>query len=460
MAHVPIGTVSGRRLRQISPVAEQGEVLRSLDAGFDIYEDPAYSDLVHAHPRSAEPFQRWFRYREGFAPELITRAMNSLSIPCNRVLDPFCGAGSTLLAASHAGVESIGFDVNPIVALVARSKTHSYSPSDLVDIRVALSQMNGIAAGMPQSPRPGLSILDKVFRPDVLDALLASRYVIDQLPGGRARDFLMTGWLAILEGVSNTFKEGNGIKYRNRRRTPTGYVLIPWESVPGYTEDGWNLVRHRLARQFEAMLADIEPGAAHPTPTILEESSISGIEAVAPRSISLCIFSPPYCNNFNYMKIFKLELWMSGLVSSYGEIRAISQKALRSHVEMRIEEPTDAQLPAELRTLVQMIDRTRLWNAKIPPTVLAYFADMQELLSGVFQALQPGGECHIVVGNSAYGGVIIPTDSLVARIGETLGFSVQRVLVARHLTTSSQQRRPLQDLLGFLRESVVILKKG
>jgi hypothetical protein len=65
----------------------------------------------------------------------------------------------------------------------------------------------------------------------------------------------------------------------------------------------------------------------------------------------------------------------------------------------------------------------------------------------------------MVVGNSAYGGILIPTDSLLAAIGRSLGFSVENIGVARHLTTSSQQKLALEDRKHFLRESVVVLRK-
>lgn len=121
-------------------LVDQASLLGALDASFNVKEDATYSDLVHAHPNSGVPFQRWFRYREGFAPELILRAMGELDIPCGRVFDPFCGAGSTLLAARHGGVESIGIDVNPIVGLVARAKTHNYSARDVDNISAVLAE--------------------------------------------------------------------------------------------------------------------------------------------------------------------------------------------------------------------------------------------------------------------------------------------------------------------------------
>lgn len=438
---------------------EQVEILTDLDRMFHVIEDVSFAKLVHSSLDSGQPFQRWFRYREGFSPELIRRAVDGLQIEAASILDPFSGAGSTLVAAREAGLPSTGFEVNPVVAQIARAKTHNYSVSDGETIVETMRLIGAIDPSMPKAERPGLSILDKVFRSDVLDALLTARNVIDQVENDRAFDFLMTGWVSILEGVSNVFKEGNGVKYRNRKRTPSGYITVPWASVAGYEADGWTMVRRRLQAQYQLMVDDIALGANSPVPEIREESSVLGTSAIAPGSISLAIFSPPYCNNFNYMKIFKVELWMSGLVRSYEDIRAISSRALRSHVEMRIDVPMKRTLPTELYELIDGLDTSALWNKKIPDTILAYFLDMREVLVGTYSSLTPGGECHVVVGNSAYGGVIVPTDVMLARIARELGFEVVRVVVARHLTTSSQQRRSLQSLVGFLRESIVVLRK-
>jgi len=69
----------------------------------------------------------------------------------------------------------------------------------------------------------------------------------------------------------------------------------------------------------------------------------------------------------------------------------------------------------------------------------------------------PGGQCCIVVGNSAYGGVIIPTDELIARLGLAAGFDAASVVPVRPLTVAPQQRSELRGRGGLMRESIVVL---
>lgn len=70
---------------------------------------------------------------------------------------------------------------------------------------------------------------------------------------------------------------------------------------------------------------------------------------------------------------------------------------------------------------------------------------------------RPDGKCYVVVGNSAFAGVIIPTDVFVAQLGLKCGYKKAEILVARHLTVAPQQRNLLSSLESNMRESVVVL---
>ncbi len=446
--------------RRGGSLRQQKLVLAGLERRFEMTEDATLADLVHYRPGRDQPFHRWFRFREGYAPELVTRAIRAMPSKPQLVLDPFCGSGATLLGARTSAVPSIGVDINPVAALIARTKLRKYSRARLMRIREVARALSSIRRDAPTAPNPPLSIINQIFKPDILQALLATRRVIEREEDEFVRDLLLVGWLATLEEVSNVFKEGNGIKYRNRKRTPSGYVTIPWETTPAFQHDGFALVRARLHSQYSAMLADVDSLSSETPGTVYEGSALDLPQFVQEETVDLCMFSPPYCNNFNYMKIFKVELWMGAFVRSYSELRAITNRALRSHVETKLALPAKLDLPEELLAAAHWIGQRELWNARIPASVLAYFVDMQVVLKAVHNSLRRGGQCQIIVGNSAYAGILVATDVLLAEIGRTVGFEVERIVVARHLTTSSQQTIQLNGLRGALRESVVVLRKA
>ena len=99
-----------------------------------------------------------------------------------------------------------------------------------------------------------------------------------------------------------------------------------------------------------------------------------------------------------------------------------------------------------------------LWSRKIPYMIEGYFEDMRKTLKGLYELTKPDGYCIIVVGNSAYGNIAIPTDLILGNIGLNIGFKICNIEIARHLGTSSQQYKKINNR-NMLRESLVILKK-
>jgi hypothetical protein len=67
----------------------------------------------------------------------------------------------------------------------------------------------------------------------------------------------------------------------------------------------------------------------------------------------------------------------------------------------------------------------------------------------------------VVVGNSAYGGVVIPTYLIFCEIAESIGFEVIRIDVVRPEVTSSQQFKILKEkgINRYMRESVIYFEK-
>lgn len=63
-----------------------------------------------------------FNHPAGFPVELAERCIKLHGIEDAIVLDPFLGAGSTLIAAARLGCEGIGFEIDPVYAAAAVSR--------------------------------------------------------------------------------------------------------------------------------------------------------------------------------------------------------------------------------------------------------------------------------------------------------------------------------------------------
>lgn len=435
--------------------ADLGFILRKLNASFPFREREDLASFVNWQGNATSPIHRWLRYREAYSPHLISK----LSLQ-DRILDPFCGCGSILLGAAQSGYTSAGIDINPLAVFAARVKLSPLSKAQLHDVASFADQLASVIDAAHPWPVPALAIAGKVFEPEILDTLLRIRALYESAFSGDrgGRDFLHLAWVAILEGVGSYFKEGNGIKYRNRKRLKSGYVLREegrWQRERFGPDQGRFVVEAYLAR-LRMMLRDAEywRRGRWKDQQVIEGNVLEMDQLLAKRKFNSIVFSPPYANRFDYFESMKVELWFGGFVDSYEANKRLRKASLRSHLGADLNRGCRAIGPLE--QLIDLMDRgASSWRMGVPDLLRGYFDDMSTTL-GRCRGLLSGGRCFVVVGNSAFAGVVIPTDVLIAILGLESGFQKAEILVTRHLTVAPQQRNRLAGLEDNMRESVVV----
>lgn len=435
-----------------SNIRKQYELLEELQNNFKLAHASEYQDLVNYGPKSDEEIHRWFKYREGYSLKLIEKLLEEDD---EVILDPFVGSGTTLLQSKLEGKESLGIDINPISVLISRVKTRNYTENELDQISSKLEEVLNLKNN---GDVPALRITDKSFNDDILEELLKIRENIKTLEDTKIKDFLLVGFLAIIEDVSNTYKEGNGIKYKFTKRRSDGYEQLPqeeWEN-DNFPEDKKEFVRNKLSDKIKQMKKDVgETSDGLPEPEVHRSDSTDFSELIE-KEVDVTIFSPPYCNCFDYFEIFKLELWVGEFVESYKEMRELKGSSLRSNIGANLDKPEEEF--ESLEEFISLINPENLWDDRILNVIRGYFTDMKSNLEDIKEVSAEGGRCYIVVGNSAYDSVLIPSDLILSEIAEEVGFEVKSIQMARHLTTSSQQKKDLEPIKGYLRESIIELE--
>lgn len=439
--------------------AEQLKIFRELENGLEMLNAPSFGSQVHFQNAYQTPVQRWFPYREGYSTRLVNTFLKELRITGN-VFDPFSGSGTTLLAARHNNLNSFGIDVNPISVLVAKAENEKYNPKDIKSLNAEISKLKAVIKSKAVF-HTSFELADKVFNTEILQALLQLKLHIREIKNKKIKNLFFVAWLSIIEVVSNIKKEGNGIKYKNRKRTPGGYINInkeTWEKQV-FPVDKFNFVKSKLLRHLEIMLSDIKQnyGLIEKQPKIFQGSCLE-FDKLFSDEIQFTFYSPPYCNCFDYFEIHKVDLWLGDFINNKDEFRLLRNPGFRSNTNSLNHKPIFYK-NENLENLISLFDIEKLWNKRIPSVVRGYFDDTHTLLSKLYQQTTKDGYVGIVVGNSAYSGVIIPSDVLIANIAKEIGFKVTSIFVTRHLTTSSQQKQELKFLKNYLRESIVLLQK-
>tara|TARA_Y100000780_G_scaffold223237_1_gene233348 strand:- start:1114 stop:2322 length:1209 start_codon:yes stop_codon:yes gene_type:complete len=400
---------------------------------------------------------RWLRYREAYSPELIEKLELG-----DRILDPFSGCGSIPIGAAIRGKRALGIDLNPIAAFSTKVKLTPLKASSIQKLHEFTENLSKSVITEDRWPLPELSISEKVFEPIILDAVLRTRSGIERVfvDDTGARDFAFLAWLAVLENVGSYFKEGNGIKYRNKKRQKGKYEDRPdgeWQ-LARFGADQTAFFVDAFTRQLQMMLEDAAEWkyGSWKEQRVIEGSAFNLSELLAGETFDSVIFSPPYANRFDYFESFKVELWFGNFVNTYAELNALRKASLRSHLNADFKRPSDHLQPLE--DLIELMDRNASsWRMGVPDLMRGYFHDMGIVLRQCRQAV-PNGRCHVVVGNSAFAGVIVPTDVLTAIVGIQSGFERAKIVETRHLTVAPQQRNRLKGFEQYMRESIVILE--
>lgn len=468
-----------------SPIPFHRKELAALKAEFERLastiscsdESAAFSHLVHPFTNRVRPVHRWFHYKEAFAPELAREIVGRLGVGSSGVVvDSFAGVATTQLAlqCDPRIQQTLGVEYSPLAHFIGKTKL------GWADMKADyLEKKTSEVLRFSRRTRVTIPELTAFHDEEILSEavsrdLASARDRIREVSRGRVRDFLLLGLAAVVEDVSGAGKDGRALRIsRNRLRRSTslaGEIGLP--------------VRTALRRQYEAMLADLRlldgqrQAAQRATVNHLRgdarDLSAAFHGEIAPQSVGLFTYSPPYLNCIDYTEVYKLELWLLEFVTSQKEFRDIRLGTLRSHPS--VEFPTrnyigeilgiQHNLAYIVRAISSFVERhhVRPVNGR---TIWNYFDDMTKVLQQQYHYLEPGGQSVCIVANSTFSRrdrqddgtwverwrLPILTDVLLAHIAKAIGFDSVGIWRARDL-------QPRNVLSGAARESLIVMQKA
>lgn len=412
------------------------------------FGEVTYDSPVNFRESAKHPRHRWIEYKEGYSPSFVKCFIDRFCSNPKRktLLDPFCGVGTTILQACFMGHRGIGFDVNPLAHFIAKTKCISFRRSDFSEFDRAVRMFDNSKLAK-RGVLPPNETVRSYFEPAYLDALLRSKEYFIGIENERIQSLFKLAFLSIIETFSTHRKAGNGLK----RKTRVGYRQI--SEVPIQS------IKKSIIHRLEIYRQDL-----HAFP------KINGAEFVLGSSLDLgCIngglkfnavlTSPPYMNCFDYSKIYICELWMGDFFKNKNCQKKFRDASVRSHVHATWAERNDQCGSNTVEKIIYpILSKKKMWSAKIPSTIRGYFRDIGKFFSIARDYLSAGDPMGFVVSNSAYAGVPIATDLLLAEVGEKYGFRCEEIETYRHIVPSSQQFNAIDDKKYF-RESLVVFKK-
>ncbi len=355
----------------------------------------------------------WFYYKEGFSPRLVKTLVREYGLE-GRGLDVFCGTGTTNLALCEMGLKNVGFDFNPLLALVAEVKTSEF------DYEKASRLIQEIIIDKPRTEFKWHTHLVeefKYFSKQNYEEILELRESISNLEEGMEKNFLNLVLASMISPCSYILKDGGVLKFQKR-------------SVPP--------AKKYFERKAKEMLKEAKKRI------LKAESQIFRLDSrdfEVNKKVDFIITSPPYLNNVDYSKVYAFETSLI-FPKEYNEF---SKHTLRSHAFTSDKDNEEFDL-----NLMKKVFETD----KVPVQALNYISDLKKVIKNCYKYTNKDGKIFFNVANGVYEESRLTIDKALAYIMQEEGFEVKEILVARKLPVYLKSGNRF-----VTRESIIVAEK-
>ena len=426
-----------------------------------------YGSIMQFNKNKNTYIHGWYPFVEGYSKEFIRSIVNEYTAKYNKVpeicLEPFAGSGTTPVELQKLGIKCVSFEISPFMYNLATAKMETnYTTTDfnlsldnvsdaLIDYEEDIETLLPLTASRRIVQREGLKKWN--FNKEVMKGILDIKYAINQLDNPTYIDLFRIALASILLDVSNVYRNGKCISYKKNWNTKITFSR----------EDVHNIFLNRLRNVF---YPDIQTLTEHKriSETLFSNRRFCSLgdvrenleSMIDDNSINLIITSPPYLNSRDYTDTYMPELRVLDYVSTDEEIRNLRKRTIRSHVQVKWDEVDLIDNVLLQNAILQLsVFKSKFWNEGLLNMIKGYFKDMDFLFKIFYKKVASSGLIYFNVANSAYYGVEIKTDEIVAEIAEKNGFKVIEIREARRINPSSQQK----DSVPYLRESVIVIMK-
>jgi hypothetical protein len=395
----------------------------------------------------------WYRIILGYPDRLVAELLTRFETrPGELVLDPFCGAGTTLVECMKMGIDSIGIDANPSSCFSSRVKTNwRLNPDRLLELAEEIESKirRYVNRKVAHKSDPTYKYLDEsgmlfrkwISRKPLRKTIGLKNCIADLRTTSAYRNALMLALIAeVIHGAANV-KFGPELYCGPVKRDAK--VFAGFKSRVGAMAKDL-----RVVSQLKIGRATVVQGDSRQRRTFAT--------CCKRNSISSVICSPPYPTEHDYTRNSRLELAFLEEVLDLDTLRSIKKTMIRSHTKGIYVGDDDESLVKDnvlVSRLVSALEpkiRTKSHGfAKLYPKVVReYFGGMKRHFESIKPFLAPGAHCAYVVGDqSSYLQVHIPTATILSSIAEEAGFQTVEIKHWRNRWSTTTSREVHENIL-------------
>jgi len=408
---------------------------RKIDCSWDFAGEKtkSYTHGLHTYPAM-------------FIPQVANRLLQKYSKEGETICDIFCGSGTALVESRVLNRNAYGIDLNPLAIFLAKVKTTPIDPSALTKEYYALLERIDINK-KSKIEKPNFFNLDFWFTENVIKKLSAIKKSIKQTPDQKIKNFFMVAFSETVRLTSNT-KNGE-----------FKLVRIPRDKLENFNPDVYEIFKKKVESNIQSM-AEFYSKASNSLIKIIQGDS-SENNGIKDDSIDCIVTSPPYGDSRTtvaYGQFSRLSAQWIDIFENPDDASNVDNELLGGKASKTL----DHNLSSDY--LEDSLEKITKKDEKRAKDVLSFYIGLNNCLKQAHKMLKKNKYFCLIIGNRQVKQVRIPTDFIIAELGEKIGFFCEEIIIRNIPGKRMPSKNSPTNIAGELeetmnKESIVILKK-
>lgn len=353
-----------------------------------------------------------YHYYAGFSPKFVEDIIVGLNIDDNAVImDPWNGSGTTTKVARDMGFSAVGFDINPVMIIVAKAK--------LLNCTIELSEK--ILCDLNSIIKISSSIQnDNLFNEDPLNSWLEPKSALCFRNLERAVHIFLVNneyypiyTQSSLEHLSSLASFFYLALFKTLRSFLAVYVssnptwikmsLAKKDYINPHQSEIYKELQNQVNKMVETIIFDGHNKCINNSGFIKIDRASSELLPLPNSSIDLVISSPPYCTRIDYAISTSPELALLGC-SMNGDLKALRNRMIGTPTIINNMPEVRSEWGHSCRSFLKAVE---MHNSKASRSYyyryyIQYFNSVYKSLLEIDRSLVESGKCVVVVQDSYY----------------------------------------------------------
>lgn len=374
----------------------------------------------------------WLRLTPAYSVHLVEELVAHCT-KRDRVLDPFCGTGTTALVCAQHGILCHTVDINPFLVWLTYAKCSAYTQEDIETARTVLSTaLVESSRSAVLAWKPAIKDIEKWWETSTLERLAQLFEKINSalLPAS-ARDLLHIIFCRVAIDLAAVSFGHQSMSFKKVNAAPRLFELLPEERFQTTFKQVADEVLRSAGEALQAGTIQAFLGDSRELHMLLSHERYT-----------IVITSPPYPNRMSYIRELRPYMYWLGYLMSGREAGELDWQAIGGTwgcaTSNLLKWTPDTRYRVPDDTFPEIIERISQQSKVLSLYVNKYFQDTVQHIESLKQVLAPGARVYYIIGNSKFYDVLLPTEHIYAAIFREQGFQDVQVVPIRKRSSKKE----------------------